>query len=136
VPGGPPAPRRGAGRRSPCSYLGHVTAETLAGLYRRARAMVFPSLYEGFGAPPLEAMACGCPVACSDATSLPEVCGDAALPFDPHSVESITGALARVSGDAGLREQLRGAGLERARSFTWHASAERHRAIYARVAAT
>ena len=84
-----------------------MTAETLAGLYRRAPTMVFPSIYEGFGAPPLEAMACGCPVACSDATSLPEVCGDAALPFDPHSVESIAGALARVSGDAGLREQLR-----------------------------
>jgi glycosyltransferase involved in cell wall biosynthesis len=117
-------------------HLGHVTAETLAGLYRPARAMMFSSLYGGVGAPPLEAIACGSPLACSDATSLPEVSGDAALPFGPHSVESIAGALARVSGDAGLREQLRGAGLERAQSFTWHASAERHRAIYARVAAT
>jgi glycosyltransferase involved in cell wall biosynthesis len=83
---------------------------------------VFPSLYEGFGAPPLEAMARGCPVACSDAALLPKVCGDAALPFDPRSVESIACALARVSGDTGLREQLRRARLDRARSFTWRAS--------------
>jgi len=71
------------------------------------------------------------PRGCSDATSLPEVCGDAALPFDPRLVESIAGALARVNGDAPLRERLREAGLERAQSFTWRASAERHRAIYA-----
>ena len=117
-------------------HLGHVTAQTLAGLYRRAQAMVFPSLYEGFGAPPLEAMACGCPVACSDAASLPEVCGDAALPFDARSVESISVAVGRVTADSELRERLREAGLARARSFTWHGSADRHRAIYARVAAT
>lgn len=117
-------------------HLGHVTAETLATLYRRAEAMVFPSVYEGFGAPPLEAMACGCPVACSDAASLPEVCGEAAVAFDPRSVESIADAMGRVSADGDLRERLRERGLERARSFTWRASADRHRAIYARVAAT
>jgi glycosyltransferase involved in cell wall biosynthesis len=117
-------------------HLGHVSMEILASLYRRAQAMVFPSLYEGFGAPPLEAMACGCPVASSDATSLPEVCGDAALLFEARSVESIAEAIARVSADVELRQRLIGRGLARARSFTWRASAERHRAIYARVAAT
>jgi glycosyltransferase involved in cell wall biosynthesis len=124
------------GVRDRVHHLGHVSLDVLAALYRRAHALVFASIYEGFGAPPLEAMACGCPVACSDATSLPEVCGDAALPFDPRSVESIAGALVRVSGDAALRERLREAGLERAQSFTWRASAKRHRALYARVAAT
>jgi glycosyltransferase involved in cell wall biosynthesis len=113
-----------------------VTAQALASLYRRAQAMVFPSLHEGFGAPPLEAMACGCPVACSDAASLPEVCGDVALRFDPRSIESIAAAVGRVTADPELRERLREAGLARARSSTWHASAERHRAIYDRLAAT
>jgi glycosyltransferase involved in cell wall biosynthesis len=117
-------------------HLGHVTAQALASLHRRGQALVFPSLYEGFGAPPLKAMACGCPVACSDAASLPEVCGDAALRFDPWAIESITDAVARVTGEAQLRQRLQQAGLARAQSLTWHGSAERHRAIYARVAAT
>ena len=117
-------------------HLGHVPHETLPALYRAAAALVFPSLYEGFGAPPLEAMACGCPVAASDRASLPEVCGDAALLFDPTSAESIAGALADVTSSAELRGRLRGAGLSRARAFTWRASSERHAEIYARVGAT
>jgi glycosyltransferase involved in cell wall biosynthesis len=117
-------------------HLGHVPGDALATLYRRAQALVFPSLYEGFGAPPLEAMACGCPVACSNAASLPEVCGDAALLFEPRSVEFIADALARVTGDVEVRDLLRRAGPEHARSFTWRASAERHQSIYLRVAAT
>ena len=68
---------------------GHVTPEELVSLYRRASALVFPSLYEGFGQPPLEAMACGCPVASSNAGSLPEICGDAARLFDPEDVSAI-----------------------------------------------
>jgi glycosyltransferase involved in cell wall biosynthesis len=117
-------------------HLGHVPSAALPALYRRARALAFPSLYEGFGAPPLEAMACGCPVAASDRTSITEVCGPAALAFDAHSAESIGEALDRVTSDEQLRERLRGAGLERARGFTWQASAERHAKIYARVTAT
>ena len=124
------------GIASRVGHLGHVAAEILPALYRRATALVFPSLYEGFGAPPLEAMACGCPVAASNRTSIPEVVGQAALLFDPHSVESIAEALDRVTSDEELRGRLRAAGLERARAFTWHASAERHAKIYARVAAT
>src|SRR5215213_8016876 len=72
--------------------VGYVTQDELASLYRRASALVFPSLYEGFGQPPLEAMACGCPVACSDLPPLREVCGDAAVYFDPEDPEAIAAA--------------------------------------------
>jgi glycosyltransferase involved in cell wall biosynthesis len=117
-------------------HLGHVPHEALPALYRRATAVVFPSLYEGFGAPPLEAMACGCPVATSNRASLPEVCGDAALAFEPDSAESIAAALARVTSDEDLRRRLRAAGLGRAAAFTWAVAAERHAKIYARFTAT
>jgi glycosyltransferase involved in cell wall biosynthesis len=117
-------------------HLGHLPHEQIPALFRRATAMVFPSLYEGFGAPPLEAMACGLPVAASDRASLPEVCGDAALAFEPSSPEAIADALTRVTSDDVLRGSLRAAGLERAKSFTWTAAANRHRAIYERTAAT
>lgn len=117
-------------------HLGYVQRDALPALYRLARAMVFPSLYEGFGAPPLEAMACGCPVASSTRASLAEVVGDAVAELEPESVESIAGALETVVGDEKTRSRLRSAGLERARAFSWGASAERHTAIYARACAT
>jgi glycosyltransferase involved in cell wall biosynthesis len=127
---------RAAGVDARVRHLGHVPSTSVAALYRAADALVFPSLYEGFGAPPLEAMACGCPVAASDRTSIPEVCGDAALLFAPDSPESIAAALERVIGDQETRDRLRARGLERAAEFTWSAAAERHQAIYARAAAT
>jgi glycosyltransferase involved in cell wall biosynthesis len=117
-------------------HLGHVAPDVVPALMRSALALVFPSLYEGFGAPPLEAMACGCPVAASDRTSIPEVCGDAALLFDPESAESIAGALEQLRSQEELRERLRSAGLERARLYSWEAAAARHTAIYERAAAT
>jgi glycosyltransferase involved in cell wall biosynthesis len=117
-------------------HLGHLPPEALPALYRAARALVFPSLYEGFGAPPLEAMACGCPVAAARRASLPEICGDAALLFDPDSVEEIAAAIPKISADEDLRGRLRAAGLRRAAAFTWRATAARQRAIYARAAAT
>ena len=117
-------------------HLGHVPPAVLPALYRRAEALVFPSLYEGFGAPPLEAMACGCPVAASDGASIPEVCGQAALLFDPDSASSIADALARATAGGEVVEHLREAGLERAQDFTWRIAAERHTKIYARVIAT
>lgn len=107
--------------------VGRVGWDELPSLYRRAGAVVFPSLYEGFGFPPLEAMASGCPVACSDAASLPEICGDAAILFDPTSAEEIAAAAARALDDGG---ELARRGLERARHFTWKEAARGHEAVY------
>jgi glycosyltransferase involved in cell wall biosynthesis len=107
--------------------VGRVSFDELARLYRTAAALVFPSLYEGFGQPPLEAMACGCPVACSDAGSLPEVCGDAARLFDARSVEAIAAAVDDVLREP---EDLSRRGLARAASFTWEATARAHDAAY------
>ena len=88
-----------------------------------AEGFVFPSLYEGFGLPVLEAMAREVPVACSNASSLPEVAGEAALLFDPHDPSAIAEALRRLLGDAALRERLRQMGGERVRDFTWERTA-------------
>jgi glycosyltransferase involved in cell wall biosynthesis len=112
--------------------LGEVPASQLASLYRRAACLVYPSLYEGFGIPPLEAMACGCPVACSDAASLPEVCGDAARYFHPDDPKQIAAAVEDVL--AAPAEWSR-RGLERAARFTWDASARSHEEVY-RAAST
>ena len=114
-------------------HLGYVSSQQLAALYRRAEALVFPSLYEGFGAPPLEAMACGCPVATSGETSLEDVCGNAAVSFDALAAESIASAIDVLLRDADLRARLRERGLARARKFTWQAAAERHVAAYQRA---
>ena len=111
--------------------LGHVAREELVGLYQRAAALVFPSLYEGFGQPPLEAMACGCPVACSNAASLPEVVGDAARLFDPSSVEELIEAVDDVLANA---DSWRQRGFERAAAFTWEETARRHEDVYAELA--
>lgn len=104
---------------------GHVTMDELVELYRTAACLVFPSLYEGFGLPPLEAMACGCPVAASNATSLPEVCGDAAEYFDPLSPEDTAAAILRAL-DGRLVER----GLAQAAGFTWDACARAHDVVY------
>jgi glycosyltransferase involved in cell wall biosynthesis len=112
---------------------GYLPWEDLPALYSAADVFVFPSLYEGFGMPPLEALACGAPVACANATSLPEVVGDAALLFDPLSVESIALALRRILADAPLRAELRQKGLERAAQFTWENSARRLLEVYKQV---
>jgi glycosyltransferase involved in cell wall biosynthesis len=110
--------------------LGHVSRGELVRLYQTAAALVFPSLYEGFGQPPLEAMACGCPVACSSAASLPEVCGEAAHFFDPTSVEEIIDATEDVLANGDV---WRPRGLERARTFTWDETARRHDEVYAEL---
>jgi glycosyltransferase involved in cell wall biosynthesis len=106
----------------------------LADLYAGARALVYPSKYEGFGFPPVEAMAAGCPVACARAGSLPEVVGDAALLFDPEDVDDIAGALDRVVADDGLRSRLVDAGTARAAQFTWERAGQEAVDGYRRLA--
>lgn len=96
----------------------YIAEEDLPILYSGAEIFIFPSLYEGFGFPPLEAMACGCPVASSNTSSLPEVLGEAALFFDPGQIEEISCAIRRMLEDEDLRNRLRQKGLERARLFT------------------
>lgn len=122
-----------AGVRDRVRHLGFVPAAAVPALYRRARGMVFPSLYEGFGSPPLEAMACGCPVAAAGSGSLGEICGDAALRLDPEDPGSIAAAVERLDHDEALRDRLRQAGLQRAAAFTWGHAAERHLELYRRA---
>ena len=110
--------------------LGEVPSSQLASLYRRAACLVYPSLYEGFGSPPLEAMACGCPVAASNAGAIPEVCGDAAVLFDPTDVEAMTAAMLEADE---RREELQALGLARAATFTWDETARLHEDVYRTV---
>ena len=110
------------GLRQDVRFFGFVPPTTLAALYRMASVFAFPSLYEGFGLPPLEAMSCGTPVVTSRISSLPEVVGDAAVLVDPYSVEDIAAGISRVLDDDELRGQLIERGLARARGFSWERS--------------
>jgi glycosyltransferase involved in cell wall biosynthesis len=114
-------------------FFGFVSDQTLAALYRLADVFVFPSLYEGFGLPPLEAMASGTPVVVSNVSSLPEVVGDAAVLVDPHDVGSIVDGLRLVLTDPVRAEEMRRKGLERAREFSWERSVARTLEVYKRV---
>ncbi|MFI5177807.1 MAG: glycosyltransferase family 4 protein [Vicinamibacterales bacterium] len=114
-------------------FLGFVADATLAVLYRLASVFVFPSLYEGFGLPPLEAMAAGAPVITSNVSSLPEVVGDAALLIDPMDPTAIADAMARVLGDPALRAELVRRGRERVTAFSWDRSAARTHEVYAEL---
>ncbi|MBC7260731.1 MAG: glycosyltransferase family 4 protein, partial [Chloroflexi bacterium] len=114
-------------------FTGYVPDEALPALYSGADLFVFPSLYEGFGLPPLEAIACGTPVVCSNTSSLPEVVGDAALMVDPYDVEALAEAMHRVLSDTALREELRQKGLARAKMFTWERAARETLAVYSCV---
>lgn len=100
-------------------FTGWLELEAVQRYFAGADALVFPSLYEGFGLPPLEAMAAGCPVISSDAASLPEACGDAALYCDARRPEAMASAILKLLGDEGLRSELRARGRARARRFTW-----------------
>jgi glycosyltransferase involved in cell wall biosynthesis len=116
-------------------FLGYLPEETLAVMYRLAAVFVFPSLYEGFGLPPLEAMASGTPVVTSNVSSLPEVAGDAAILVDPYDPAAIAEGMYAVLTDERMRRELRRKGLERARQFSWESSVRRVREIYTEAAA-
>ncbi|WP_447973265.1 glycosyltransferase family 4 protein [Nitrospira sp. Kam-Ns4a] len=122
-----------AGIAGQTRLTGVVSEPRLIELYQRATVFVFPSRYEGFGFPVLEAMACGCPVISSNASSLPEVAGDAALLVDPSDTEGFAKAIERVLSDPALRRDLRERGLGRAAQFTWDRTARETVAVYRRV---
>lgn len=111
-------------------YLGYVPQADLPGLYSLATVFAFPSLYEGFGLPPLEAMACGTPVLTSRQTAMEEVCGEAAWLVDPHDVAEMAAGLHTLLTDASQREMLRERGRQRVKQFTWAQTAEKTAVVY------
>ncbi len=127
---------RGCGAEDRVRLIGWLGDEELEGFYEAATCLAFPSIAEGFGLPVLEAMARGLPVACSSATSLPEVAGDAALYFDPLDVPAMTAAIDRLLTDDGLRRKLASAGRTQAAGFTWRRTAEGTLRSYERALAS
>lgn len=114
-------------------FTGHVEVRELQQYVAKAVAMVFPSFYEGFGLPPLEAMACGCPVIASNAASIPEVCQKAVLYVDPHDISDMASKMVLLAKEDQLRTALIVKGIEHARSFTWARSAEKTATIIQKV---
>ena len=114
-------------------FLGYLDDMEAVELLNFSEALCFPSLYEGFGLPPLEAMACGTPVITSNTSSIPEVVGDAALMVDPIRVDQIADAMRQVLNDAGLRHELRARGIAQAAKFSWDRTAEETLAVYRHV---
>jgi alpha-1,3-rhamnosyl/mannosyltransferase len=122
-----------AGLKGRIRLIGHVPDPDLAAVYTGATALVYPSFYEGFGLPILEAMACGCPVICSRAASMPEAGGDAALYIDPLNVDSLVHAIEVLTPDTGLQQRLKRAGFARAEQFSWENTARKTVDIFRRV---
>jgi glycosyltransferase involved in cell wall biosynthesis len=114
-------------------FLGRVSELELITLYSMADVFAFPSFFEGFGIPPLEAMACGAPVITSNTSSLPEVVGEAALQVDPHDIDAMSKAILRLLDDEGLQEELRQKGYEQIKHYTWAASARKMLTIYQKL---
>jgi len=114
-------------------FLGRVSDLELVTLYSMADIFAFPSFFEGFGIPPLEAMACGCPVITSNTSALPEVTGDAALLVDPHDADALADAMLKLLRDESLRDELRQKGYERVQQYTWAESARKMLTIYSNL---
>lgn len=114
-------------------FTGYVSSDDLSCLYSGAEFFIYPSLYEGFGLPPLEAMACGCPVITSNISSMPEVVDDAGILIDPYNLDEMTEQMERLLLDEGLREKLKVKGLERAKQFTWEKTARETLKVYEEV---
>ena len=119
--------------KSDVLFLGYVSSQDLIKLYQRALAFIYPSFYEGFGLPVLEAMACGCPVVASNRASLPEVAGQSCLYVNPERTGEIADALSRILTDDSLANELSARGLERAKLFTWGKCARLTKEIYCRI---
>ena len=115
-------------------FIGYVSDNDLPYLYSLANIYAFPSFFEGFGLPPLEAMACGCPVVASNATSIPEVVGDAGILIDPHNIEKMAEAIYKVLINDNLRKDLIRKGFERVKQFSWEKTAKETLKVYERVA--
>jgi len=127
---------RATGMENEIDFLDYVPDADLPALFAACDAFVFPSLYEGFGLPPLEALACGAPVVCSNTSSLPEVVGDAAVLVDPRDVGEIAAATECVIGDPSRRAELRARGIAQAAQFSWERAARETLQLYGRVMAT
>jgi len=106
-------------------FTGYVSDEELVGLYKNAKLFIFPSLYEGFGIPPLEAMACNCPTVVSNVASIPEVCADASYYIDPNNINSIAKGIYEVINDETLQNELKQKGIQRVKKFSWEDSARK-----------
>ncbi|HEX9077141.1 MAG TPA: glycosyltransferase family 1 protein [Anaerolineae bacterium] len=126
---------RQTGMQDAVEFTDYVPNDDLPPLLAACDAFVFPSLYEGFGLPPLEAMACGAPVVCSNTSSLPEVVGDAALLVNPRDVGEMAAAIERVITDEAARDELRARGIAQAAKFSWERAARETLAVYERVLA-
>jgi glycosyltransferase involved in cell wall biosynthesis len=111
-------------------FLQQVPRKVLPYLFSGAEVFIYPSLYEGFGLPVLEAMACGCPVVASRSSAIPEVVGDAGLLFDPMNVEEMAGNIQMVLDDLGLRQKMARQGLDRAQLFSWEGAARKVMGLY------
>lgn len=114
-------------------WLGKIPDADLSSLYKEAELFVFPSLYEGFGLPPLEAMLCGCPTLVSSAGSIPEICGDASLYFNPLDVDELTKKITKVVGNQVLKSELISKGRERAKKFSWAETARCYHELFERL---
>lgn len=114
-------------------FTGKLSDEEIVKVYNESEIFVFPSIYEGFGLPVLEAMACGCPVIASNQSSIPEVCGDSALLFDPLNPEELAEKILLLANNPDLRNKLTQKGLERVKLFSWENSAKKHIEVFKRV---
>jgi len=115
------------------NFLSNISDNELNLLYNESKLFLFPSFYEGFGLPPLEAMACGTPVITSNISSMPEVCGDAAIYVDPHNIEDITQKLSMLLNDNVLQQKMINMGLEHVKQFTWEKAADKHLKVFNEV---
>jgi glycosyltransferase involved in cell wall biosynthesis len=115
------------------TWLGYVPDDLLSNLYSEATAFIFPSLYEGFGLPLLEAMACGCPTLSSNMASLPEICGKAAHFFDPLEISDMAESIKKVCEDSEYQQKLAQGGPKHAKKFSWESSTKKHMELFETV---